>query len=381
MTSSPSEWQWPLTARDVASDMRLALLGVAGASASLETISAEAVRIALWAHCRLARQTSLREAAASTRDILTLARSLMAPLAYEEQLPTEQAGSRAPHAEDALTEGASISRDMLDLLAEQGDVQPLPGGRWIPSPLRLVPVVAAEFSLFVGCQPTHELPPDAQRSLQLFGTFRRITHALVEAKAFHASIHAALPRTPVQPLAQWLGPTPPTREELLEWMRTTELAPLVDAAGAVGSEVEVYAPYVDKPQGLRWLPLRHLTRDGRYLLRLRTPWGGARFAFGEARRGRLIAQSGVLRTEHIRRLRYALDWQEHTPTNAEWSRQRGVLILRSELPARERKLLSALGVLEVTSTQYYPRRWTHLAPASANQIELMLNELGIQTIT
>lgn len=364
----------------MASEVRVALLGAIGATASLEVTIAEAARSALWAYCRLSRQTSIDEAAITTRDVLTLARNLVSPLHRNgaSSLDTKSVGIQ--NADDSPDSEISIGRDILDLLAEQGDVQALASGRWIPSPLRLVPISGMPFSLLVGCQPAHELPLEAQRALHFFGTFRRIVVAQVapDVEMLAASLHILL-----QPLTQWLGTPPPTRDDLLAWMHAADLAPIAQSQSTAASspEAEAYAPYVDKPQGLRWTPLRHLGRDGRYLLRQRTSWGDARFTFGEARHGELTAQSGALPRDRIRRLQYALDWQAHMPTRAEWDRQRGVLVLHSEVPARERKLLSALGLLDVQGASYYPRRWIGLPIASAAPVAHLFDDLGIEATT
>ena len=371
-------WQWPLTGPEVESDIRTALLGHAEALASLEVLSAEAVRVALWARRPPSRHVSIRDAAITTRDALSLARTLLMPFhsidgANETDNETvEDVEARSD--DDTPDATLAPNRRLLDLLADQGDVQPLPKGHWISAPLRLVPIIENQLSLLVGSLPTRELPIDVQAALQLFGTFRRIAY---EALDLDTSALAALLQIPVQPLSQWLGPMPPTRDALLDWMRTRELALVVDEASV---EVEAYAPFMNNPQGLRWVPSRDVTRDGRYLVRQRMSWGSSRFTVGEIRRGELMAQSSVLPREHIRRLQYALDWEARTPTKAEWSPQCGTLILRSEIPTRERKLLSTLGTLEIKADHYYPRSWMHLPQTSAENIERMLTDLGITLI-
>lgn len=378
MVSQAQAWQWPLTASDIASDARNAFLGAAGASASWETLSAEAVRVALWSQCQFTVQSSLVDVAASTRDILILARSLILPFRHSEpSAGTEPEDAGMQGFDDSTTDEASMSRDVLELLADQGDVQPLAGGRWLPGPLRLVTVVSGRLFLLVGCQPTRSLPTDMQRSLQFCGTFRRVSHVAPALDPNELTTHVNIP---LQPLTQWLGPTPLTLPALLDWMHSTQLAALVDSEGAAAAGIEIYMPTVDKPQSLRWRPLRNLARDDRYLLRQRTPWGGTRYSFGEVHHGRLTAQSGTIPPDNAHRLRYALDQAARTPTRAEWSPEKGVLVLSSELPSRERKLLAALGTLEVDSTQYYPRRWTHLPPTSASPVERTLTALGIQMI-
>lgn len=373
-TGCKNGWQCPLTGSQVEFDARAALLGLTEASVSLEVLSAEAARVALWAQCRPSRHVSIREAAITTRDVLSLARALILPVRSGDGANATIEEVEAQGDDDSPAATITPNRKLLDLLADQGDAQPLAEGRWIPGPLRLIPIIEGQFTLLVGCQPTHELPFDIRRALELFGTFRRITNTHV---GLDTPSLATLLHVPLQSLSQWLGPTPPTRDALLEWMRTRELAPLVDGALSVA---EAYVPFIDKPQGLRWIPSRNVTRDGRYLLRQRTSWGSPRFTVGEIHRGELITQSSVLPGEHIRRLQYALDWQSRTPTEAQWSPQRGTLILQSELPTRERKLLSMLGTLDTNAEHYYPRRWIHLPQASSGTIEQMLADLGITLI-
>lgn len=364
-------WQWPLTGSQVEFDARAALLGRAEASASLEVLSAEATRIALWAQCHLSRYPSIQHTAISTRDVLTFARALLLPFLSGDGANEVAEIDKLQEDDDTRDATLTPNRKLLDLLADQGDVQPLTKGRWIPGPLRLIPIIEDQFSLLVGCLPTHELPVEVQAALQLFGTFRRIA---CKTSGLDTSALAAFLQIPLQPLSQWLGPMPPMRDALLEWMRTRELVSVVDEAPI---EAEAYVPFINKPQGLRWIPLRNVTRDGRYLLRQHTSWGIPRFTVGEIHRGKLIAQSDTLPGERIRRLQYALDWHAQAPTTAEWNPQRGTLVFSSEIPARERKLLSTLALLAVNSEQYYPRRWVNLPPSSIGIIEQMLDDLGI----
>lgn len=367
-------WQWPLTGSSVAPDARTALLGLVEAPVSLEVLSAEATRIALWAQCRLSRHASIQDAALKTRDVLSLARALLLPFRSEGEAKETIEEDEAQSDDDTLNAKLTPNRQLLDLLADQGDVQPLAEGRWIPGPPRLIPIIEGQFTILVGCLPTHELPLEVHRAVQMFGSFRRVASASsgLDAKELTTLLHI-----PIQPLPQWLGPKPPTRDALLERMRSTELIPVVNDAT---SEVEAYVPFIDKPQGFRWTSLRNVNRDGLYLLRQRMSWGSPRFTVGEVRQGKLITQSDALPGQHIRHLQYALDQQAQTPTKAEWSPQRGTLILQSELPACERKFLSTLGTLDTNAEHYYPRRWIHLPQASSGTIERMLADLGITLI-
>lgn len=373
-TAHTNGWQWPLTATQVESVARIALLGRAEAAASLEVLSAEAARVALWAQCRHSRHISIEDASITTRDVLSLARALLLPFRSVDEANETIEENVAQSDDDTLNAKLTPNRQLLDLLADQGDVQPLAEGRWIPGPPRLIPIIEGQFTILVGCLPTHELPLEAHREVQMFGSFRRVASASsgMDAKALTTLLHI-----PIQPLPQWLGPKPPTLDALLERMRSTELISVVNDAT---SEVEAYVPFIDKPQGFRWTSLRNVKRDGRYLLRQRMSWGSPRFTVGEVRQDELITQSDALPRQHIRRLQYALDQQAQTPTKAEWSPQRETLILQSELPACERKLLSTLGTLDTNAERYYPRRWIHLPQASSGTIERMLADLGITLI-
>lgn len=353
------------------------MFGSAGRPNTREGYRAEAVRLALWAQCRMLRRESLREVGIATREVLAMARIYMSPFAGSD--PNE---GRAPSGSEMTPMGGTheedrLDRDILEQLAEQGDVQDVGGGRWLPAPLRLVPIIEGDLSLLVGCCPIREFPTALRRSVEYVGMFRRTPHTKGAVEGNNARGASAIPHETID---QWLGPPPPPLEAHVQWARDIERSPLMHGAVATDVHMEVYAAHIAKPQGLRWLSPQAVP-DGWYLARVHTPWGSSRAMIVDVQRRAVIAQSGPFPAQDVRRLCYALDAAAGNPAVAEWDPHAGILILHSGLPTREHKLLAGLGTLEANENgHYYPRRWTHLPPVAALHIERMLADLGIRIV-
>ena len=93
----------------------------------------------------------------------------------------------------------------------------------------------------------------------------------------------------------------------------------------------------------------------------------------------MVRVSAPLQGGDQRRLMYYLDQLAQAPTQARMGPQqdRTLLVLSSELPPAELKLLSALGTLQPNDTgKYYPRRWL-LRSADAELVRQGLENLGI----
>jgi hypothetical protein len=171
----------------------------------------------------------------------------------------------------------------------------------------------------------------------------------------------------------WLGAPPPKQAELLKYFRDKELRPVAQQGSIDG--LEAYVASIDKPQGLRWRSFTHISKDGRYLLRDRTPWGKIFYSIGEIQKHQIIKQSQEVPLD-IRRLCYALDSEAGVPTRARWNREQGIFTLQSELPARERKHLATLGHLQKNNQYYYPRIW-NIAAQHEGEIKELLSHLGV----
>ena len=361
-----SSWEIPITTASViAKRVKEDLVGSNAAQASQESLLAEVMRTVLWAQCAHRQDVPLSEASIKTQKVLKMARAIWRPLATSHQ---NSAASNGVQGNDNPGEHIELEREILENLAEQGDLFELSGGRWLPAPLRLVPI-APIHHLLVGGMPTRLLPSVLLRALSFHGSLRYA----------ESSINSSLlPDTQIpirwQSLESWLGPAQ-VLEELVRYFDEQELL-TVSHQHVTDTSLEAYDTNINGSQYSRWQSLDRV-KDGRYLLRSSTPWGIHRYTGGSISNRRLTQQGAELRQTDIRRLCYALDKRAGKPTTARWNQQRDLLILHSELPGRERKFLSTIGTLiENADGNYYPRQW--LITRDVAPIFSQLNELGIQ---
>lgn len=370
MPASGLSWEGPLTLAEVTRQLKTDLFGACAHRASNEALQAESIRVAVWALSVLKPGSVLSDAAVPTRQILAHARALWLPFQIANK---GQAQGRTDQNHEAMDE-TELERDLLAALEDQGDLFSFSGGYWLPTPLRLVPVTETEY-LLVGGVPTHLLPQKMLAAIRLHSSFRR-----VDSDAFSNN----LPTSPTigdwqfQKLTNWLGPSPPTLEQLIQKFRAIEMQPV--SREAISSTFEAYVAYLNKPQFQRWSSLEWV-RDGHYLLRTQNAWGLRRHSIGDVQDRRLVRQSTELRSIDIRRLCYALDYVTGTPTTVIWERGQGRLVLRSELPSRERKLLASIGSLRVPKEGYYPREWIGIAAQHAKKVDEMLEQLHVRVST
>jgi len=206
--------------------------------------------------------------------------------------------------------------------------------------------------------------------LHFHGTFRQVAGKAISI--FQEDMRPSV-SWQFQSLDSWLGPSPSTLDDLV---RSFEVHELHNVVYQSDSSLEAYVAESADPQYLRWHPLNSVD-DGRYLLRTSTSWGMKQFSIGAIHNHRLTRQSGELHDTDVRRLCYALDQRAGQPTRASWNVSRRELLLRSELPVRERKFLSSVGTLQENDDGYYPRRWI-IRPQFVGSVEEMLTNLGIQ---
>lgn len=350
MFARDTYWEGPLPPHRVDRQAKAFLFG--SQRPSDEATRAEAIRIAVWTQTIQRQGNELSQIAVSTRQALRAARTLI--INADQDIPE-----------------TSLERELLDALEEQGDFSAFPGGRWLPAPHRLVPVTG-RYNLLVGGLPTHLLPNVVLVMVRFHGSFRAIDTTIG---------NLALPTdeyTPIwhyQSLEDWLGPTPPTLQELIRIFHAIELVPVHHQDQAL----EAYAASMNGPQARRWRPLDTIN-DGQYLLRTAVQFGAREYTKGRIQGHRLIKQSAALRSIEIRRLCYALDHEAHSPTSVNWECEEGRLVLYSELPARERKFLASIGQLQVPQDHYYPRTWAGLAPEFHERVEKVLLQLSVQII-
>jgi hypothetical protein len=359
MSVRSSAWEMRITsATVVAKQIKAALFGLCANQASLEALSAEVIRVSLWVQSAYKEASSFTDASVTTRNLLEQARALWTPIhdAYHNDSATSKIQYSNDKQEDKSESGVpiEIERDLLDAITEQGDMFPLKGGFWLPTPLRFVPLTQTHY-LLVGSMPTHLLPDELLHTLHLHGSFRQINSSTIPALE-PASEYSV--QWQFQSLESWLGPSPQTLDGLTQAFSALELLPVERQHDL---SLKAYVADKNNPQYLRWQSLDYVS-DGRYLLQTSTPWGVRQYSVGYVSNHRLTKQSIELQDFDIRRLCYALDRQAGNPTNATFDKERGELILYSELPGRERKLLSTLGNLQENKEHYYPRRWINIQP-------------------
>ena len=351
----------------VAKGIKEDLIGSNAAQVSLESLSAEMIRAVLWAQCAYRQDAPLSDASITTQRLLKLARAIWRPLAISYQ------HSDARHdvqGDDGFGKYIELEREILENLAEQGDLLELSGGRWLPAPLRFVPITP-KHHLIVGGMPTRLLPPVLLRALSFHGSFRYVEGSVDPSPQQDANFPMQW-----QSLENWLGPSQ-ALEEMARYFDEQELLP-VSHQMVSDTALEAYEASINGSQYSRWQSLNRI-KDGRYLLRSSTFWGINYYTVGSISSHRLTQQSTELRQTDIRRLCYALDQRAGIPTKARWNQRRSLLILHSELPGRERRFLSSLGTLiENTNGNYYPRQW--FIAQDVTPVFSMLNNLSIQVV-
>lgn len=359
--NTPITWEGPLARHEVVQHLTQELCGFSTQSGwSEESLRAEILRVALWEQSVLSRPPSLAEARVSTQRILRRARSLWQPLAPDF--------SRHDLSDKTFVE-ETLSRRTLESLAEQGDFLALPKGQWLPAPLRLVPIYRGRY-LLVGGLPASLLSTDILQHLIWHDALRQLDAELVQQ---HPPFDENRGQWQFQTQESWLGAPTPSFRALLRQFQEIALSQQTTQYTA-----EVYIAKPDTPQRRRWLPLEKIHRAGRYLLRSQKPWGERFYTIGQIENGRILQQSQLLESWDIRRLCYALDDQAQAPTRANWNERTGVLTLQSVLPARERKLLTAMGnLLPNGTTYYYPRLWD-ISLRYEQDIQKMLRDLSIE---
>lgn len=345
-------WAGPIPLKTVEQQVKAILFGAARSRASAEALQAEAIRLAVWSQTCQQQKTTLSQNAASTRHVLKAARMYLIRSNQDEQ-------------------AVDLERNMLDSLADQGDLYAFVGGYWLPAPLRLVPITDRDV-LLVGGLPTYLLPPALLEILVFHGSFRRFKCSTA-SPVFPTS--SVIMKWQYQSLDNWLGPLPPTFPELIQLFHAAELLPVEYHQQTLDAYVATLPDWQEK----RWQTLNRV-REGCYLLRTAVEFGTREYTVGLVENHRIVRQSSPLRSVEIRRLCYALDADAKIPTKVDWNRDKGSLTLSSELPARERKFLASIGQLQVLTDKYYPRSWVNIPPQFHAEVENMLLLLAVQGV-
>lgn len=259
-------------------------------------------------------------------------------------------------------------KESLEELSDAGDLVELANGRWLPAPTREVRLGTTDDTrLLVGGLPTSLLPAELSSKLEHGGVFRRM-------KGEHLSMALGLP---AEDLGSWMGESP---SDLRSWTQQ-----IFDGRYEAyrDERLHIYAPELSpasRPQAMRWVE-RSDKLNGRYLCRQDLPFGLKRYLGAEIVSGK-VTRIKTLHCGDFRRLLYGLDVLAGKPVVVEENDRDGevILVLKSELPKAERRLLAALGTLTVADDNFYPRTW-RFPSEYAPDVRSRLAVLGIQIST
>jgi len=265
-------------------------------------------------------------------------------------------------------------RGALDELSDAGDILALANGRWLPAPLREVPLGTADGArLLVGGFPSSLLPDTLRKTVRHQGAFRRVN---VDELGRELGLSQ-------EPLESWVGDAP---QDLIGWTKFAmdgSYEPFSEAND--GSRFIFYAPKLARPgalQAKRWLSSPEKL-SGRYLGKRELPFGMRQYRAAEVIDGRVVRVSlPRLGNGDLRRLMYGLDALAANPVQVDMAltSKTFVAVLGSEIPRPERRFFAALGTLIVPADKYYPRTW-HFPVEYAAEVKRRLLELMIQFVT
>lgn len=373
---------------------------VVPARVPLETLCAEIVRATLWALSGAGRpaQDMARAALPRTQEppaagaarltpvhtlrLLSQVHRMVEPLLPIFKDTSDPATLGFPHQDARFSsDQPGLDQDPLRAVVEEleelGDIAALPHGRWVPAPLRAVPLSATNRWLLVGGCPTHALPAALQEALEYTGPARML-------RDDPAALGAALP---VQPEADWCRLP---GEDLAGWTRHVMASVQIRPAEDAERLLECYAPGVPGLPGFwstvqlrRWTLRVDRLPHGRYLVRQRRPFGYS-YAIAQVVGGTVVGLGELPPGERdVRRLQYGCDLLAGKPVRARVHQHAdGTYEVRlgNELPGAERRLFTALGrLLPNENGKYYPRRWK-IDATCAQQAVRVLRRLGIQVV-
>jgi hypothetical protein len=262
-----------------------------------------------------------------------------------------------------LTETLHIT---LEELAAVGDLAALPGGRWVPTPLRSVLLPDIERYLLLGGIPTRLLTSRIRSVIERSGVARMTGRDPATLGADIGSLSSQ----------EWLRlPS----DSLEEWTSNILNTAHLDTAGDM--TVDVYTPGGSgADQFHRWKQQLRLLPDGRYLARTKTRRGTIYYIVSIV--GAQLEAVGVpdLTGGDVRRLMYGLDMRARDPVRvtAKQHGKHSSLELRSELPQAEHRLLLTIGRVRVHQDgKYYPRWWDIPTSYVGSAIDA-LHKLGVR---
>ena len=277
--------------------------------------------------------------------------------------------------EDTITQ---LLRQAVDELETIGDIASLPGGYWLPAPLRCIDLRESKRWLLVGGAPTRYLPESVRESLEFSGTARLLARD-------PSTIGLLIPN---QTKEVWCRlPTTPVDVWAKEFLEKAKLKPFF----ANELNYKFYVPGIpksrsayNKPQYNRWIDMAdiRLLPDQRYLMRHESSFGMVNFSIAEIQGHKLGATGSIELAEGgIRRLQYGIDALAGLPVSVRVERLNREIIsytLKSELPSPENRLLYAIGSLRENKTEnYYPRIW-EIKRSYKAEVDAILGRLGIR---
>jgi hypothetical protein len=259
-------------------------------------------------------------------------------------------------------------RTTLEMLGRSGDIIEVAGGRWTAATTRVVKLDHGAADLLVGGAPLSRLPV-SPAAVRHHGPYRYIQRG--------DSLSAALPE---EDLATWARlPDLP----LLEWAQDLrDSLERVPYRPATQESFEFYLPTRARaavPQFRRW-SAEPADARGTLLARRTRLFGAREYRLVDVERGRIVRTS-ELPTSEARRLMYALDFEAGTCVQARCTtldKDRIEIVLASELPREEQRVLAALGQLDIPAERRFERRWT-FRRAYVLALKL-LRDLGIEVV-
>lgn len=277
--------------------------------------------------------------------------------------------------DDKITQGL---RDTLLELELIGDVAPLQGGYWLPSPLRFVPLLNVNRWLIVGGVPSYLIPTPARDKLEFSGAARLL-----------ASDPSSLGLPPyTQSLEEWCRRP---SESIDTWtsnlIQNKKLSPFEDS----DQKLEFYAPGIRKVpsstenlQYFRWTNQIRLLPDERYLSQYKSSFGPIFYSVAQIQNKQVVATAPIeLSDGGVRRLMYGLDLiAGHSVTVKVNPSKKDKLIytLNNELPGPENRIFFTLGLLQDNPTgKYYPRSW-EIKKSFKAEADAALIGLGVKLV-
>ena len=325
--------------------LRTNLLG-SGGQADVRTLDCALIRSVVWALWR-------RDEGAHILAIMNMALGVTAAMDGEAR----------------TAERRAELRDALDELADAGDVIETDHGRWLPAPMRSVDIGGSDRrNLIVGGLPTGALPSGLRIGLTHRGASR-----IAEGDALCSALGI-----PGMPIDAWIGVGDGSLDEWADGILKSELGPFTDDGD---ERISIYDPKRTGFQRNRWTE-KFTALSGICLALLTGVFGVRRYRLTEIVGGRIRRCGAALMPGEGRRLMYALDARAGNPVTVRLAGTADsiTVTLGNELPAAERRLLSALGMQQpLAEGRFYPQVW-HLDRTHERVVRTRFAALGINII-